>query len=377
MATRLTNSYLKNFEYAGKQVRLYDSAEQGLVVVIGVKKKSFSVYVKVDGKRRYEALGYFPEMTVEEAREKARKTKKALREGLVLVETLGELAEAYFKRRVGEVAEITLKRYRADWDSKFEEWHKLRPEALTVDRCRVKFGALTEAHGPIAANTAAIACQVIINWSISQGLLPLSYANPWQYVSRNPRKPRVRFMSSEELSSYWEGLEQVQSGGRRWIMALHALRYLLMTGRRKDEALSLRWEQLDLEMAMVTQPTKTGEKTFRLAREVVEHLQNIPKVKGCDFVFASFGRANSPIDEHTLYGAHKDICDRAGIKDLQIHDLRRTVGSHLRLSGVGLADIADILGHSDLTTTRRHYAHLDGASHQDKVEVVAALMKQK
>ncbi|KZK91918.1 hypothetical protein PsAD5_03670 [Pseudovibrio sp. Ad5] len=210
--------------------------------------------------------------------------KNAMREGLLHIETLDELAQICFKRREGEVADTTLAKYKSDWKNKFKDWHNLSPAALTVDRCRMKFGLLFEKHGPIAANTAAITSQVIINWSISQGLLPLSFANPWLHITRNPRKPRTRFMSSEELSKYWNGLEEVQSGGWHWIIGVHALRYLLMTGRRKEETLSLRWDQLDLEMGAVSQPTKTGEKTFRLAQEVVDHLRGIPPVKGCDYV---------------------------------------------------------------------------------------------
>ncbi|KZK92454.1 MULTISPECIES: Arm DNA-binding domain-containing protein [unclassified Pseudovibrio] len=78
MATRLTNSDLKNFKYEGKRIRLSDSVEEGLLVTVGAKTKTFSVYVKVAGQRLYETLGYFPELSVDEAREKVRKMKKTL-----------------------------------------------------------------------------------------------------------------------------------------------------------------------------------------------------------------------------------------------------------------------------------------------------------
>ncbi|EEA92711.1 hypothetical protein PJE062_4215 [Pseudovibrio sp. JE062] len=39
MATRLTNSYLKNFQCEGKRVRLSDTVEQGLLVSVGAAKK--------------------------------------------------------------------------------------------------------------------------------------------------------------------------------------------------------------------------------------------------------------------------------------------------------------------------------------------------
>ena len=38
-------------------------------------------------------------------------------------------------------------------------------------------------------------------------------------------------------------------------------------------------------------------------------------------------------------------------------DLRRTAGSLLVDAGVHLEQVADLLGHADVATTRRHYVH--------------------
>ena len=48
----------------------------------------------------------------------------------------------------------------------------------------------------------------------------------------------------------------------------------------------------------------------------------------------------------------KKICKRAGIKTATVHALRHSFGAHLRMAGVNLADIADLLGHKDLATTQ-------------------------
>ena len=46
------------------------------------------------------------------------------------------------------------------------------------------------------------------------------------------------------------------------------------------------------------------------------------------------------------------MCRRAAIKPATVHALRHSFGAHLRMAGVSLADIADLLGHKDLATTQ-------------------------
>jgi len=48
----------------------------------------------------------------------------------------------------------------------------------------------------------------------------------------------------------------------------------------------------------------------------------------------------------------KAICKRAGIKAYTVHALRHSFGTYLRMSGVSLPDIADLMGHTDIRTTQ-------------------------
>src|SRR5204863_4403709 len=48
----------------------------------------------------------------------------------------------------------------------------------------------------------------------------------------------------------------------------------------------------------------------------------------------------------------KKICAKAGIRSSTVHALRHSFGAHLRMAGVNLADISDLLGHKDLATTQ-------------------------
>ncbi|MBT6758465.1 MAG: tyrosine-type recombinase/integrase, partial [Candidatus Marinimicrobia bacterium] len=49
---------------------------------------------------------------------------------------------------------------------------------------------------------------------------------------------------------------------------------------------------------------------------------------------------------------------RAGIKNANLHSLRKTAGALLVQSGIGIYGVSKFLGHSSVTVTERHYADL-------------------
>jgi site-specific recombinase XerD len=57
----------------------------------------------------------------------------------------------------------------------------------------------------------------------------------------------------------------------------------------------------------------------------------------------------------------------AGIPHLTWHDLRHTFASRLRMKGVDLAMIKELLGHKTITTTER-YAHISPSFHAEAVK---------
>ena len=73
--------------------------------------------------------------------------------------------------------------------------------------------------------------------------------------------------------------------------------------------------------------------------------------RGWDSDFHLFANRGDNRDSHLL-GKLKKICRRAHIKPTTVHALRHSFGGHLRMAGVSLADIADLLGHKDLATTQ-------------------------
>ncbi len=149
------------------------------------------------------------------------------------------------------------------------------------------------------------------------------------------------------------------TGAGRWkgvsVHAAAAIRLLLLTGCRKGEILNLRWDEVDLEARELRLPdTKVGPRTIALSREAAEMLAALPRVEGNPFVIPGkvggrpMRNLNDPWDE---------VCRRAGLKDVRLHDCRHSFASRALALGESLPMIGRLLGHAQVETTAR-YAHL-------------------
>ena len=160
---------------------------------------------------------------------------------------------------------------------------------------------------------------------------------------------------------------------------LHKLWVVMLgAGLRPGEAMGLTWPciQLDVEPAVIhvrAYLRKGPEgmflgapKTTRSARSldvpafVADALE--AHRDGCqspsegpwrDLVFATGN--GTPYGHRNLRRALKRLCADAELPPLTLYDLRRTAGSLLGDAGVHLECVADLLGHSSVATTRRHY----------------------
>jgi integrase len=153
-------------------------------------------------------------------------------------------------------------------------------------------------------------------------------------------------------------------------------------GTSKQEALSLRWDDIDFDFdggLIKFYRTKNGvERTeFIMPRTKqalldwrshlnIQRLKKCLRVKNGNVVFCRLD--GTPISRFNK--AWNRACEIAGLKNFHYHDLRRTFCSNLLLSGSNIKDVKDMIGHKDLSMTKR-YSHLTNHHRKARLEKLA------
>ena len=111
--------------------------------------------------------------------------------------------------------------------------------------------------------------------------------------------------------------------------------------------------------------TKSGKvHHVPLSGPAVEILQQLPRAAGNPYVFPGAREGQHLVGVDRPW---QSICAAAGLQDVHLHDLRRTVGSRLAQSGASLSLIGSLLNHSNLSTTQV-YARLADSNRVDALE---------
>ena len=185
----------------------------------------------------------------------------------------------------------------------------------------------------------------------------------------NRRTALTRFLSRDELGRLHRALGQHARTGTRLARQADIIRLLLLSGCRKGEILSLRWNEVDGD-TIALGDTKTGPRKVYLnawARRIIERQ---PRGQSA-FVFPSPRSPGRPYDPHLPL--RDRVRKEVGIEDVRLHDLRRTMASHAVMNGVPVPVVSRLLGHSNVRMTLR-YAHLADRDIEAAAERVGAAM---
>src|SRR5262249_52645918 len=132
----------------------------------------------------------------------------------------------------------------------------------------------------------------------------------------------------------------------------------ILTGARRSNVQAMAWDDVNLVGGTWTIPqTKTGDPlTVHLPPPAGKILTTrFANRDSSPFVFPGWGKTGHLMEPKTAW---KNILDRAGINDLRVHDLRRTLGSWQAAGGASLPIIGKSLGHKNQRTTQI-YARLN------------------
>jgi integrase len=360
--------------------------------------RSYVVRYRLRGSRRQRirTLGTTTVLKFGEALERAREVLREAERGVdwfdqvkrKRAQTLGQVWAYYTDGRLadGEISDRTRGDAKLLWEKHCErrfanapladispevarDWHKGVTKKANSDERR---------GGPYVANRAAQALRAAWNYGLKYGRIPAELRNPFAALDLNEETARKVILEPHHFPAFAKAVDALPDPYARGYVWL-----LFYTGCRRTELLKLTWADVEILPKRAKQPrqgsillrdTKGGEsRRVALSAPAIEVLEALPRIEGNPHVFAG-----------AVKGTHLDPKDHwqavrkaAGLKELRLHDLRRTFGSWLGASGVSPKLIGTALGHkTDITS--RVYVQLGEAADikRQLVTAHAALAEQ-
>ncbi len=369
---RFTKQSLAALEPTDRTYQVRDTGCRGLILLVTPNSsRTFYRYGRVDGKVRRVKIGAFPAVSVPTARKKCdvingnlavgKAPESSSRGGI----TFGDLWRQYWEEHA-LINKSETSRNHDEW-----QWKKLlKPNLGSRKVSHIKKsdilslqGKIAKGNGKVTANRMLSLVKKIFNHAIDSERLESS---PASRVKKFPERSRERFLQGDELPRFFKALDNFdnQDAADFW-------RICLFTGARQANVLAMQWSEIDLATAVWTIPkTKSGtSQQIPLASPAVEIIED--RHNSSPFVFRSHGKTG----HMTRPGKAWDrLLEQAGLEDLTMHDLRRSLGSYQAATGASELVIGKTLGHAPGSRATAVYARLNLESVRDSVAAATDAM---
>jgi integrase len=380
----LTKKAIDRFKYDGRSMDFRPDGEGG-VPNFGVRvykggTKSFVLGYRLPGsrKQRWLTIGKYGVFTVQQARERARAFLVDLARGVdpkasTKAEgvTLGGFAPIYMD-------DMRTRGMKTAGEMERRIQKHLVPQLGKKDLVDITRAEVTKLHGAIGktakieANRCIQLLKAMLNRAEMMGHLPAGSVNPCKGIDLYKETSRTRYLDTRELMALRGALQDEPA----WVHGL--IRFYLVSGLRKMELLSLPWnavkinhpegDHIDISM------TKNG-RSLRLALtpEMASIIQSIPSRMNSPWVFPSPVRPAHHLSDFKK--VWQRVRSKAGLEDVNVHDLRRTCGSIMAQNGVPIESISMVLNHSDSEITRV-YARMHKDNQRDALAVSSKVLDE-
>lgn len=273
--------------------------------------RSWLLRTMIGGKRRSIGLGGYPEVSLSEARSRARGFKAAINEGIDPIEKRRRLKNSLIeaqteKMSFGEAArlchekksyEFKSKKHQADWINSIDRY--ATPMIGEIPVSEINLTHILKVLEPIWTEKTETATRLrqrieaILSWATvfghREGANPARWRGHLDAILPRPSKLRrvqhYRALPWQKINSFMVDLK-----GREGIAA-RCLEFLILTAARSGEVRFSTWPEVDLENCIWTIPgarMKNGNShRVPLSTRAVYLLENLPRLLNCDFIFPS------------------------------------------------------------------------------------------
>jgi integrase len=363
------------------------------ITAAGVRTYVVLYRVRGSSRQRILKLGRVTELTFTEAFEQAQEVRREAARGVDYyaqvkrerAQTLGDVWKHYEQEHLAtdNVSAGSRANARALWrlhsERQFKGYALVDLTREEVRRWHNKLAA--ESRGRKHhhnANRALQNLRAAWNFGVVNGRISRAIDNPFASIKLHPEHPRQTILEPHQFSAFSKAVNGLKDPYARAYMWL-----LFYTGCRRTELLKLSWVDVAIlpkrgkeprEGSITLRHVKGGEpRNVALSAPAIELLEGLPRIEGNAYVFCG-AREGTHLDPKDHW---ERVRKAAGLKELRLHDLRRTFGSWLGASGVSTKLIGTVLGHkTDITS--RVYVQLGEAANikRQLVTAHAALAEQ-
>lgn len=377
-----TKASITNINCQNKIVEYTDIQNKNLKLVVSPNGNKIFYFRKKYSNRDYKKkVGTFPTMTVDIARSLVNELALKVEKGENInikkenFDSLGNVFEKY-----KEYYMMSHNRTEKQFDKALgafilylSPYFDKAINEITKEIMSKIFKDITKKGYKYQANSFFRTARAFFNYVIDEKKgLGLNIENPALCITKHPTEDRDRFIQLDEFDYLFDSIHKETN-----VYIKNYFLILLATGCRKNEISALKWEDVDLiskHKHIHISKTKNGKpRNVPIVEDAVPFFKELLDKKQNEYVFYSNTEIGHVVD---LKNAWKRIIQRAGIKNLRIHDLRRTVGSYEAIMGNTETIIGKSLGHKSLKSTEI-YARLNLGAIKNAMEDAASVIFKK
>jgi integrase len=313
----------------------FDSIATGLALRVTANAKSWSLTTGSTAKRVRRTLGRYPGLSLARARTLALENRANGDAAM----TVADLVPGYLKSKSRRSADEVKRRFEVNvipviGAVRLSAFHR-RDAARVID-------AVKDRGSPGEARHVAEDIRAMARWATNAGYFDV---DPLASMTLPPKsKPRERALSEEEIRVLWANVSSLRTD------YASVVQLCLVTGARRSEVVGMRRSEID----RIKQTWTIPESRSKNGRAHIVPLSDL----ALSLISAGDGDAMFPgVDPECLTNAvhRKQLGIRA---PWTLHDLRRTVATHMAMLGVLPIVIGYCLNHVTATrdsVTLQHY----------------------
>lgn len=196
--------------------------------------------------------------------------------------------------------------------------------------------------------------KLLLNYLYENGVIHDNFESEFNFpipIEQNYHRPTPQ----SEIALVLEIIDRTSPVGKRnYAMIMTALK----TGLRQCDVINLKLSDIDWKAGILNvSQSKTGVAlalplTKDYGEAIIDYLLNARKDSSSDYIFLSSLPPFSKLSRKAIYFHFNEYRKKCGLPNCSFHGLRRMLGSRMVAEGVGIDLVPDILGHSNLDSTR-------------------------